>query len=40
MTEGPGHGEYFDMMLNYPTIKVTKSDGKKITVVEKGKILV
>ena len=40
MTEGPGHGEYFDMMVNYPTIVVTKKDGKKVKVVEKGKILV
>jgi len=40
MVEGPGHGEYFDFMLKYPTIIVTKSDGKKVKVIKDGKILI
>jgi hypothetical protein len=38
--EGPKHGEYFDLMMKYPTIIVTKSDGTKIKVIENGEILV
>jgi len=38
--EGPSQGEYFDFMMNYPMIILTKADGKKFKLRDNGKLLI
>jgi hypothetical protein len=40
MSEGPGHGEYFDFMMNQPTIIITREDDTKYKLIDEGKLLV